>query len=64
MESNYFALPGEFYTYSLLVLLVLVISVLVVWPAIWSKDPIRRRAAFRVLDRILTFLRSPRGRDR
>lgn len=67
MKPNYFALPGEFYTYSLLallalpVLLVLVISVLVVWPAVWSKDPARRRAAFRVLDRILTFLQSPRA---
>jgi hypothetical protein len=61
MESNYFALPGEFYTYSLIILLVLVISVLVVWPAVWSKDPARRLAAFEVLDRILTFFRSPRA---
>jgi hypothetical protein len=60
MESSYFALPGEFYTWCLLILVVLLISVLVVWPAVWSKDRARRRAAFRVLDRILTFFRSPR----
>lgn len=61
MEQSYFALPGEFYTYSLLILLVVVISAMVVWPAVWSKDAARRRAAFRVLDRILTFLRPPRA---
>lgn len=61
MEQSYLALPGEFYAYSLLILLVVVISVLVVWPAVWSTDAARREAAFRVLDRILTFLRPPRA---
>lgn len=61
MEQSYFALLGAFCMYSLLILLVVVISVLVVAPAVWSKDAIRRRAAFKVLDRILTFLRPPRA---
>jgi hypothetical protein len=60
MKQDYFALPGEFYTFALIVLLILTISGLVVLPAVWSRNPSRRRAAYKVLDLILMFFRSTR----
>jgi hypothetical protein len=57
MQQELLALPGEFYTFMIAIVLVVTISGLVVWPAVWSKKPDRRRAAYRVLDRILKFFR-------
>lgn len=59
MKQGYFALPGD-YTFALIFLLILAISGLVVLPAVWSKNPSRRRAAYAVLDRILKFFRPTR----
>jgi hypothetical protein len=62
MQQSYITLPGGIYTFVVIVLLVVTISVLVVWPAVWSSDPSRRQAAYAVLDRILKFFRSTRRR--
>jgi cytochrome b subunit of formate dehydrogenase len=60
MKQGYIALQGSLYTFAIIVILVLTISGLIVWPAVWSNNPSRRRAAYAVLDRILKLFRPTR----
>lgn len=61
MILGYTAPPEGLFTFVFAVIIVLVISVIVVWPAVWSDKPSRRQAASEVLDRILKFFRPGRG---
>jgi hypothetical protein len=61
MQQNIAMTPRDLYTFVVIIMLTLAISVLVVWPAVWSGKPARRQAAYRVLDRILKFFRPGRG---
>ena len=61
MEQSCIALPCGLYAFAFIVLLFVTISVLVVWPAVWSNNPSRRQAAYAVLDRILNFFRHTRS---
>jgi len=60
MKQGYFALPGEFYTYALIVPPIPTTSALVVWPMVWSENPSCCMAAYLALDRIPEFFRPTR----
>lgn len=57
MQPNIAAMPEVTAVYVSVVTVTMIIAILVVWPAIWSDKPWRRKAAFNVLDRLLIFLR-------
>lgn len=57
MQLSYTPPPDGLYPFTFAVLLVLIITALVVWPAIWAREPKRRKAAYQVLDLILKSLR-------
>jgi hypothetical protein len=60
MQVSYIPLPEGLYAFTFTVLLVLIITVLVIWPAVWAHDQTRREAAYRVLDLTLKFFRPGR----
>jgi hypothetical protein len=55
MGQSFAAVPS-LYIFVFLLVLTVIISVLVVWPAVWSNQPYRRKAAYVVLDRLLKFI--------
>jgi hypothetical protein len=56
MQISYIPLLEGPYAFTFAVLLVLIITILVVWPAVWAHDQTRREAAYRVLDLTLGFI--------